>query len=59
MSDVTILPFPATPPYFDIPATVLPTKDYSKYIISIVAFGIVAVAVVVIRYTVKNNKNEK
>ncbi len=57
MSEVTILPFPATPPHFDIPANVLPRKNYGKYVISIVGFGLVAL--VVIKYAVKNNVNEK
>ena len=57
MSEVTILPFPATPPHFDIPANVLPSKNYGKYVISIVGVGLVAL--VVIKYAVKNNVNEK
>jgi hypothetical protein len=57
MSELTILPFPATPPNFEIPIIVLPSKNYKKYVIGIVGFGIVAI--VVMMYSAKNNVNEK
>jgi len=57
MSELTTLPFPAIPPHFEIPTTVLPSKNYKKYIIGIVGFGIVAI--VVMMYSAKNNVNEK
>lgn len=57
MSELTILPFPSTPPHFEIPTTVTPSKNFKKYVIGIVGFGIVAI--VVIMYSAKNNVNEK
>lgn len=57
MSELTILPFPSTPPNFEIPTTVLPNKNYGKYVISIVGLGLVALVLII--YTTKNNDNEK
>jgi hypothetical protein len=57
MSELTILPFPVTPPQFDIQTTVLPNKNYGKYVIGIIGFGIFALVVII--YSNKNNVNEK
>jgi len=57
MSELTILPFPATPPHFEIPSQVLPRKNNGKYIIGIVGFGIVALVIII--YSAKNKVNEK
>jgi hypothetical protein len=57
MSELTVLPFPSTPPYFEIPSQVLTSKNNGKYVIGIIGFGIVALVIII--YSAKNNVNEK